>query len=257
MNKLHIAHMSDLHFCPKNLVESDRTFGFAVDDAIRRNVRAAVITGDSTDHALDAHEPALLALARQLKRLADHCPVLMLQGTFSHEPPGLLRMFKMIGAKHPIQIADQIGMFGLDETGFQHFSNQKKFDLVVTSFPTVNKIDLATAEGVIDKAAMGDTLFNLLCQFAPTNAALREQGIPTMLIGHGTVQNCETEHGVPMAGLDHEFGTGALFAAKCDVVALGHIHKHQVWSREQQLIAYAGSIGRFHHGEDGNKHYLV
>ena len=252
-----VAQMSDLHFCAKNLEESNRTFGFSVDDAIRRNVAAAIITGDSTDHALDAHDPALIALARHIKRLADHCPVLMLQGTFSHEPPGLLKVFQLIGAKYPVQIADKIGVFGLNETGFVPFVQGQAYSLVVTAFPTVNKADLVAALGAVDSNVMGDTLSALLGQFAPMHAALKKAGVPTMLIGHGTVQDCMTEHGVPMAGMDHEFGTGALFAARCDVVALGHIHKHQVWTRATQVIAYAGSIGRFHHGEEGDKHYLV
>lgn len=81
-----------------------------------------------------------------------------------------------------------------------------------------------------------------------------------MVISHGTVINCMTEHGVPMAGQDHEFGVGALFASQADAVALGHIHKHQYWESmahgHKQIIAYAGSIGRFHHGEEGDKYWL-
>jgi DNA repair protein SbcD/Mre11 len=43
-----------------------------------------VISGDSTDHELDLHCPAVEALAKRIKQLADHCPVFMLQGTYSH-----------------------------------------------------------------------------------------------------------------------------------------------------------------------------
>ena len=32
-----------------------------------------------------------------------------------------------------------------------------------------------------------------------------------------------------MAGLDHEFTTGSLFAAEASAVMLGHIHRHQTW----------------------------
>src|SRR5438876_6520372 len=53
-----------------------------------RGVGCAVFSGDSTDHALEVHAPAVEALARNIRRLADYCPVLMLHGTFSHEPPG-------------------------------------------------------------------------------------------------------------------------------------------------------------------------
>lgn len=42
---------------------------------------------------------------------------------------------------------------------------------------------------------------------------------------------------------------------------LGHIHRHQFWEQEgragRQCIAYPGSIGRFHYGEEGEKGFLV
>ncbi len=59
-----------------------------------------------------------------------------------------------------------------------------------------------------------------------------------------------------MAGFDHEFSIGALFEADCDAFMLGHIHRAQHWEREGRVVAYAGSIGRFHYGEIGIKGYL-
>ena len=42
---------------------------------------------------------------------------------------------------------------------------------------------------------------------------------------------------------------------------LGHIHRHQLWEQDgpagRQCIAYAGSIGRFHYGEQGDKGFLL
>jgi exonuclease SbcD len=37
---------------------------------------------------------------------------------------------------------------------------------------------------------------------------------------------------------------------------LGHIHRAQQWEREGRVVAYPGSIGRFHYGEIGAKGYL-
>ncbi|WP_228536298.1 metallophosphoesterase family protein [Noviherbaspirillum malthae] len=263
---MQIAHMSDLHYCPENLAEADRCFGFAVDDAIRKNADVAIISGDSTDHRLDAHSPALLALARQIKRLADHCPVLMLQGTFSHEPFGMLRMLELIGAKHPIAIADRIGQIGLTDERQWKLSDTSdinhNFKLVVTCMPTVNKADLALMVGAENASAeMGEHLAALLGHFHESNSAYRRLGIPTVLTSHGTVDGSMNETGVPMAGLDHEFTAGALFSSGADACMLGHIHKHQAWRRDfdgnHQVIAYPGSIGRFHYGEIGEKHYLL
>lgn len=259
-----ILHASDLHYCPANLVEADRCFGFAVETAVKQQVDLAIISGDATDHALDGHSPALRALAKRIKQLADHCPVLLLQGTFSHEPAGLLKILEMIGAKHSIHVADKIGMVGMVGGQFVEYDpadQVTEYELVVTAIPTVNKAELALAVGAENtNVEMGNHLASLLASFGPANNALRRRGVPTVLVGHGTVDGSLNEHGVPMAGLDHEFSLGALFAACTSAGMLGHIHKHQQWERRHathlQRIAYAGSCGRFHYGEDGEKYVL-
>jgi len=259
-----IFQASDLHYSPTNLVEADRCFGFAIEDAIARNVQAAVISGDSTDHRLEAHSPAFLQLAKRIKQLADHCPVFMLQGTFSHEPEGMLHILAMIGAKYPIMVSDRVGMFGLRSNQWMAIDatdDSATYDLAITSLPTLNKAELALQVGAANASeAMGDHLAAILSSFAPLNAALRARGVPTVLVSHGTLDGSMTETGVPMAGLDHEFTAGSLYAAGTNAVMLGHLHKHQVWERNydglQQMIAYAGSVGRFHYGEIGEKYYL-
>lgn len=262
---LKILHASDLHYSPGNLAEADRCFGHAVEQAIAQNVAVAMITGDSTDHALDGHSPALLALAKRIKQLADHCPVFLLQGTFSHEPVGLLKMLEMIGARHPIIVSDKIGMIGLSEGKWLEYDptyTDVQYDLVITSVPTVNKAELALVVGADNASVeMGNHLASLLGLFGPANAALRRKGVPTVLASHGTVDGSLNESGVPMAGLDHEFSLGALFSANTNATMLGHIHMHQQWTREHegrtQRIAYPGSIGRYHYGELGEKYCLI
>lgn len=262
---LKILHASDLHYSPGNLVEADRCFGHAVEQAIAHDVAVAMLTGDLTDHALDGHSPALLVLAKRIKQLADHCPVFLLQGTFSHEPVGLLKMLEMIGARHPIIVSDKIGMIGLSEGKWLEYDptyTDVKYDLVITSVPTVNKAELALVVGADNASVeMGNHLAALLGLFGPANAALRRRGVPTVLASHGTVDGSLNESGVPMAGLDHEFSLGALFSAQTSATMLGHIHMHQQWTREHdgrtQRIAYPGSIGRYHYGELGEKYCLI
>jgi exonuclease SbcD len=263
--KMKILHASDLHYSPGNLAEADRCFGHAVEQAIVQNVAVAMLTGDLTDHALDGHSPALLALAKRIKQLADHCPVFLLQGTFSHEPVGLLKMLEMIGARHPIVVSDKIGMIGLSEGKWLEYDPtyvDVNYDLVITSVPTVNKAELALVVGADNaNVEMGNHLAALLGLFAPANAALRRRGVPTVLASHGTVDGSRNENGVPMAGLDHEFSLGALFSANTSATMLGHIHLHQQWTREYegrtQRVAYPGSIGRYHYGELGEKYCLI
>ena len=116
-DRIRIAHFSDLHYGTKNLTEADRCFGAAIDRAIALGAEAAVISGDATDHGLDMHAPAAERLLAQVRRLADHCPVLMLQGTFSHEPPGTLAIFRLLGGRHPVYVADRIAQVALTAHG--------------------------------------------------------------------------------------------------------------------------------------------
>src|SRR5262245_46074752 len=110
---MRVLQVSDLHYSGKHLAEADRCFSFAVDQAITAGVDAAVIAGDATDHALELHSPAAAALARNVRRLADHCPVLMLQGTFSHEPPGGVGLFRLLGGRHGVHVAERIEQVAL------------------------------------------------------------------------------------------------------------------------------------------------
>lgn len=265
-----IAHFSDLHYSPDNLAESDRCFGFAIGHAIANGAEVAVISGDATDHRLDAHSPALNALARRVHQLAAAMPVVMLQGTFSHEPPGTLSNFALMGSAHEICIADRVRQVALCNGRFiasagPVFGDEEldgmlcaNVDVVFTCLPTVNKGQLAVNVGALAAATdLGEVLATYLAASGAVNALLRASGVRTVGISHGTVNGCTTEHGVTMAGFDHEFSLSALFEAQCDGFMLGHIHKGQQWERDGRLVAYPGSIGRFHYGEEGDKGYLL
>ncbi|MCB1888316.1 MAG: metallophosphatase family protein [Rhodocyclaceae bacterium] len=265
---IRIAHFSDLHYGTRNLAEADRCFGAAIDRAIALGAEAAVISGDATDHGLDLHAPAAERLVAQVRRLAGHCPVLMLQGTFSHEPPGTLAIFRLLGGRHPVHVASRIAQVALTAQDEWLASAGWCFDrlpgdarVLFSCVPTVNKAAVAAAVGGADAAqAVGEQLALLLRGYAPIHRAARRQGVPTIGVCHGTVFGCLSEHGVPMAGFDHEFTTGALFGAEAQAFMLGHIHRHQTWEQQsgvgRQCIAYPGSIGRFHYGEEGDKGFL-
>lgn len=266
---MRIAHLSDLHYGTRMLQEADRCLAHAVDRIAALAIDAAVLSGDATDHALELHAPAAARLLAQVRRLADHCPVLILQGTYSHEPPGTLDVFRTLGGRHPVHVADRIQQVALTQAGHWVASAAWCFEAVpagavavFSCVPTVNKASVAAAVGGAQAGeALGEQLAALLAGFAPLHRAARARGLPTVGVSHGTVFGCLSEHGVPMAGFDHEFTTGALFAAQAQAFLLGHIHRHQVWRQDgvcgEQCIAYAGSVGRFHHGEQGDKGFLV
>jgi len=266
---LKIAHFTDLHYSPENLAESDRCFSFAVGDAIQKVVDIGVISGDATDHRLDAHAPSLNALAIQIHRLAGSMPVLMLQGTYSHEPPGTLDNFAFMGEKFDVYIADRVQQVAVINRKFWPsngpvFTDEElatilpqKPEAVFTCLPTVHKGQLVISVGAQNAATdLAEVLTDFLARAGKVNAKLRAAGIATIGVSHGTVNGCITEQGVTMAGFDHEFSLASLFGALCDAFMLGHIHKYQKWEQGGQTIAYGGSIGCFHYGETGDKGYL-
>jgi exonuclease SbcD len=263
---MRIAHLSDLHFGdPKTLAEVERCTAFAIDAAVDAGAELAVISGDSTDHAIDVHSPSFVSLARLVRRLADHCPVLMLQGTFSHEPPGTLDVFRLLGGRFPVHVADRIhqaawcGAQGWVASDVWCFDDVPAGTQVLLScVPTVNKATVAAVVGAHAAAeAIGQQLAALLAGFGEINRKAAGAGVPTVGVSHGTVSGCVTEHGVPMAGLDHEFTTSSLFASQAAGFMLGHIHKHQAWVQDGRQIAYPGSIGRLHYGEEDAKGCLL
>ena len=122
----------------------------------------------------------------------------------------------------------------------------------------MNKAEVAAVVGATGAAeAVGEAITALLGGWGVMNRRARAAGIATVGVAHGTVSGCVTEHGVPMAGLDHEFTTTALFSAEASAFLLGHIHKHQLWREGNRLVAYPGSIGRLHYGEEGDKGFIL
>lgn len=260
-----IFHASDIHYCGEHLTEVDRCFNAAIDAAVERDCACAVLSGDLFDRRLELHAPAVLAALTAVRRLADCMPVLILQGTFSHDAPGSLDAFRLLASDYPVHVADAIQQVALlhgaewcASTGWRFEETPEHCAALFSCLPAVNKATLAGAVGCAGAAeAIGDHVAQLLAGWAPSSLAARGTGIPSIVVSHGTVSGCLTEHGVPMAGLDHEYTAGTLFAAEASAVMLGHIHKHQAWERDGRRIAYPGSVGRLHFGELDPKGVLV
>ena len=261
---MRIGHISDLHYCPRYLEEVDRCTAHAIDTMRAADVDQIIVTGDGFDQQIDANQPAYLALCRRMREIADLAPAVYLQGTFSHDFPGTVGVFRLFGGKYPIHVSERIEQVAWTGTEFVASGNWR-FDeipegteVLYTCLPSINRADIAARLGV-EAAAMEtrEVVAELLRSFSAINLAARKLGIPTIFLSHGTVVGALTEHGVPMAGLDHEFTSETLFATQASGIALGHIHKQQAWTHEGRCCAYAGSVGRLHFGEVGEKGGLI
>lgn len=258
---MNILHVSDIHYCPRYLDEVDRCMASVAETVAPTMLPdLIVLSGDLFDHRLELHTAPVHAALKRAQQLADIAPTIVLQGTFSHDTPGSLDVLRTLKTRHPLLVADricQVRMYGPEfETSrdWRFDDDDPTADALISLLPTTNKADLIAAGQ--DSAELGNELAAVMAGWAEGNTQATKHGIPTLLVSHGTVSGSLTEHNVPMAGLDHEFTTGTLFASKADAILLGHIHKHQSWQAGGQCIAYAGSVGRLHFGEEDPKQVL-
>ena len=88
----------------------------------------------------------------------------------------------------------------------------------------------------------------------------RAAGVPTLAVSHGTVFGCVTRaRRAGWPGSTTSSPPGAVQHRRA-----GHLARPSIGTRpgpkgraRRQCIAYAGSIGRFHHGEQGDKGFLL
>lgn len=243
-----IFHCADLHYAPKHLERVDRAFGFAVDHAIQQGAELAIIAGDVFDSTMSIHEPSLSAVMTRISTLAQHMPVVIINGTFSHDRPGSLEMFRFIGGRYQVHIVDKpmqihVGICIVDER--QPMAGV----CIVNCFPSINKAmpEIAAAGG---PAAW---VSSRLADWAVANREHRQNGGISILVSHGTVVGCKTESGHAMISPDHEFSCETLLSSGVDAVMLGHIHLHQHWNQ----VVYSGSIAKLVFGHNAPTGFVM
>jgi exonuclease SbcD len=240
-----VLHLADIHYCPRHLRWVDKAMTHAVDTGIAQGCDLAIIAGDSFDSAMSTHEPAFVAFVRQVVRLAGSMPVVVLQGTHSHDRPGSLDVLKAIPTPNQIIVSDWTDSISVK-------------GVLVSTLPSLNKAEA----GIMAEGAKHWTA-STLSKIGGANVNARADGISTILVTHGTVTGCTTESGYAMVSPDHEFSVENLASADCDAVMLGHIHRHQSWpnvrtpSGALTTIAYPGSLARLVHGHMDPVGFLV
>ena len=237
MTTIRVAHIADVHISPKNLYKTGPALEEAVTKAIAMGAELAVFAGDTFDASMGIHEPAVVFLVQQLRRLADAMPVVVIQGTFSHDRLGSLDLLQHVSSRIYIETVPR--HFHLDIGGRV---------VEIVCLPSTNK---AGRVG-------GKTAQENLDTFQDHVEAARRAGYPSILIAHGTVLGSVTESGHAMVSPDHEFTAEQLLASGASAVMLGHIHRHQSFPDVSgRVIAYAGSLARLVYGQTAPTGFLL
>ncbi|MCE2986147.1 MAG: hypothetical protein LW849_10550, partial [Burkholderiales bacterium] len=215
MEPVKVLQISDLHYSKETLDQIDRCFEYALNQARQAAVDLIAITGDATDYRLEINSPAFIRLAQRIREATDIAPVLMLQGTYSHEPPGSLNVFRYFGGKYPIKVIDtwsRIALVGTDLVTTDPYSLIDGSRLDIWGLPVLNKAAVVgLAGGLESDVAYTTAISSLLRSISDSTRQSAQHSVPSLLMSHGTIVGSTTETGIPLSGLDHEFTLDALF----------------------------------------------
>jgi exonuclease SbcD len=257
-----IAHFADIHFqnsaALKNIKEC---VNHGIDVCIKETPDLIVIAGDLCHEGVQLGSAASLAAIAFVQNCGKIAPTVLISGTLSHDAPGSIEAIGKAcqGLPYPVYATDRPEQIRLLDSG-RFVPNLASFDkqvAIISCLPTITKANLmATLTGSIADTSRQtvDLVRDMLQGWGIINEQARTAGIPTVLVGHGTVTGSILSTGQTMAGKDMEYTTGDLMLAKCDLCCLGHIHKRQGWGSN---IFYSGSITRLNQGEQEEKGFYI
>jgi DNA repair protein SbcD/Mre11 len=165
----------------------------------------------------------------------------------NHDALHDIALLGRLRTRHPITIEEACGVHVVAGVAIACLAWPRKGEL------------LAHAEGVSGSEALRAVLNGL-------GRELAEHIGPKVLLAHAMVRGSVTSSGQPLVGCDLELGLEDLGLARCDLVALGHIHQHQSWEWNHDdavlgarpcPIIYPGSPRRTAFGESEAKGYVV
>lgn len=264
-----VLHTADLHISknPDKLEEVIRTSDYILTVAEQEGPDVIIVAGDTVDEydgAIRLDSETARAAISFVTRAANIAPVVIIRGTKSHdrETPYI---FKHLHTRYPVHVTSDIEQVALVEYPFAQLQfmdfleafaiDDANIKFAFTLVPSVDKAYImGHMYGSIREGNMQtrELLHDLFAGFGIVNESI--QNVPRVMVSHGMVTGAQFSSGQTAVGEDLEYGVNDLQAAKCDYVALGHVHKFQSFPGN---ICYSGSPGRLNFGEQEEKGFLM
>lgn len=209
------------------LLDFFKTFDFIVDTAIKEQVDAVVFAGDAYK-TRDPNPTQQRGFGERIKRLAkNNIPTILVIG--NHDTPnaeGRANSLDIYSALEieKVWVSRQVELLKIDT---------KSGVLQIVTLPWLHKNDYKV---------VGEKLNLLYEKISPDS--------PAIFLSHCEVVGAEygSEKGMAIAN-DVTIPLSLIQDRRLSYVALGHIHKHQVLSKDP-LVVYAGSSQRIDFGEE-------
>jgi len=243
-----LVHITDEHLGGSYAEKSANSFEFLIEqlwnDPLSPAYNPDLIysTGDLTDRALHIHSEHLRPFLDFVK--VARCPIILLQGTMSHEPFGTINNIASI-SDGKIHIIDS------------PFQNIKIGGFSVFGIPGVTKALVAKwcqARGIqVDAFADPREGLRAILKDISNNWA---SGV-RILGGHLTVSGAAACNGQVLMNNDIDLSLEDLAIADANIITLGHIHKFQSWFVNDIHVAYGGSSHPCNYGELDEKGFSV
>jgi DNA repair exonuclease SbcCD nuclease subunit len=220
----------DLHFSPENADILEGVITRIIETAREEHVDFIALPGDLYDRPLYASDKGGVNILRNLvRKMTAVCPVVAVQGTPSHEPPGALDVLEDVGLR-----VLKPGREYTDIPG-----------VVLFGIPELNKHTIQAQLGLSAEQANAEAV-NLFIRYvteivAPLRA--KHPDLPAVALLHGVVSDAHRENSsdIVIRSSDIVIHADDLAVANIDRWSLGHIHTP--WESQVISAGYAGSWG--------------
>lgn len=216
-----------------------------------------VSTGDLTDQPLHVHSKHLRPFLDFVKRVPTAIPIVMLQGTPSHEQLGTIRNLADLSEGQIVALESPTQHYRLDTR--HEFLDTEGDSAIIRCLPALTKPQLAKwcAEIGLGVDAFSDPVEAARMILSWIGEQWQGFTESKILLGHWTVRGCTTATGQTLHGGDIDLSLEDIALAGADVALLGHIHNSQTWEYNGSLIRYAGSTFNCNWGELDQKSFGV
>jgi len=260
---MNVLHCADLHFDDEagRLKNTIACCDHVIATAQAEKPDLIVIAGDVYDKGLILGSPGTLAAIDFVQRCGNIAPALITSGTPTHDAANSTEVFNRLNTAHAIHATSTPHQIALTREGrfIPITADLPLPDLaaLVSCLPSVTKAGLMAMRSLSleeTRIEAAELLRDLFQAWGVTNEKANAFGVPTLLVGHGTVRGSSLSTGQRIIDPDAEFGIADLRLTKAGLICLGHIHLRQ---QIHENAFYAGSITRVDHGETEGKGFFI